>query len=112
MTDNVIPFPIKDKSSLQEALTNIRRTYLNAGLSEADADAAILELRPLLQEFVGDRFESTMTIPADCALTSEQLEIITTAHNKCVQEIFSHFSEKLGIAACVVAGLVARRYDT
>ena len=108
--DNVIPFPIKDKSALQSALATFRKHYATAGLSTQESDAAIEELTPILEKYLGDKFESIMDIPANCGLTAYQADIISSAHNKCVQDIFAHFSEKLGMSLCEIAGLVGSKY--
>src|SRR5664279_83891 len=97
--DNIIPFPIKRTDPLQSILATVRGYYVKAGISETDCDSAIMELRPLLEKYVNDKFESVMDLPAS-GLTDEQVEMIKSAHNKCVQEIFSHYEQKVGMALC------------
>ena len=108
--DNVIPFPIKDKNALQNALATFRKHYATAGLSAQESDAAIHELTSILEKYFCGQFESVMDIPANCSLTDDQAKIIFAAHNKCVQDIFVHYSEQLGMAFCEIAGLVGSKY--
>jgi hypothetical protein len=109
--DNIIPFPIKRTDQLNSVLQTFRGCYLEAGLSEQDCDSALREVRPILEEHLNDKFESVMDIPA-CGLTNEQVEIIKSAHNKCVREILSQYEQKVGLALCQIRGLVGSKYTT
>jgi hypothetical protein len=107
--NNIIPFPIKRTDPLQDVLKTLRGYYLEAGLSDANCDSAIEEVGPLLEKYLNDKFNSVMDLSAS-GLSDEQIEAITAAHNKCVQEIFAHYEEKIGMAICEIAGLVGSKY--
>jgi hypothetical protein len=108
--DNIIPFPIKRTDKLQAILTTIRGNYAKAGLSKASCDAAIEELGAIIEKYL-KKFESVLEIPA-CGLTNDQVDMITSAWNKCVQEIRSHFEEQIGMALCEIAGLIGSKHGT
>ncbi len=107
--DNIIQFPLNNKKQLRTALARAKELFIIAGVSETGAQEAIKELEPLLEPFI-EQHQSVMELPSSAALTNEQIRIITEAHNKCVEEIFQHFTEKLGLAVCTIAGLVGSKY--
>ncbi len=108
--NNIIQFPPR-KDALNHARDVIRGHYATAGLSQAASDAAIAEVKPLLGKYLGGKVEFVMDIPA-CDLTQEQIELITEAHNKCVQQVLQFHYAQIGIAICEIAGLVGSKQTT
>ncbi|NIJ87812.1 hypothetical protein FHR49_000560 [Xanthomonas campestris] len=109
--DNIIPFPTKGKDALSNALQVIRGHYAKAGLSQSASDAAIEEITPIFKKYLGDKVDFAMDIPA-CGLSQDQIDLISAAHSKCVQEIFEYHSQQLGMALCEIAGVVGAKYAT
>lgn len=107
--NNIIQFPPRGKDALSHALEVIRGHYATAGFSQAASDAAIGEVKPLLSKYLGSKIEFVMDIPA-CGLTPVQIDLITEAHNKCVQNVLRYHYEQIGIAICEIAGLVGSKH--
>ncbi len=107
--DNVIPFTSKDKQSLNKALADAREFYLKEGLSEDSASSAVEELGPLLEPFI-QSFSSAMDLPGSIGLSQEQLAQVKSAHDKCVQDIFTYLIGQSRIAMRTITILVGSKY--
>ncbi len=106
--DNVIPFPTSGRDALANALQGGH--YATAGLLQSASDFAIEEITPIFKKYLGGRLEFAMDIPA-CGLSQEQIDLIATAHSKCVQEIVEYHDQQLGLALCEIAGIIGAKYD-
>ena len=103
-------FPITNDHEIKKEILIIKNHLIKAGLSDEKLDAAIIELKPMLDPLFKP-IQSVLDIPGGIGLTQEKISIITDSHSKCIREIFSQFSEIRGYAALVIAGLVGREHS-
>lgn len=107
---NVIPFPTpKEPSAFELALDRVRQTYVAAGLNAADAEAALAEFKPYLEQFAGRR-EVAFMWPEGVQLSEEHQAAIIDEHMRCVTELFEQEKEEVSKALNIIAGLIARQY--
>jgi len=101
----VIEFPGHGEAGIKMALRYFRETYKKAGLSESEISVAMLELEPLIRQFlVRKEFEFDL----HGEFTETQVQLISNAHNECIQEAIKYFSNSLWFALCSIAGLIGR----
>ena len=108
--DNIIQFPSKEKIAIKDMLQSCEDIYKKAGLSDESISSALGELEPILKDIIKP-FQSNMALPGDVGLSQEQADAIADAHNKCVQDIFTHFYQETGAAVRYIAGLIGRQYS-
>lgn len=108
--DNVIPFPLPGNSKeLKSALARIRGLYLQAGLTEASADAALAEFRPILEQFMV-RKAFVFEYKGPVSFTPQQWAVVKAANTQGVRDASEHFKDQLGLALNIIAGLIGRQH--
>lgn len=108
---NVIQFPPNNERDLRASLTWAKNVYMKAGLTTDAADAALTELKPLLEPFF-EPFKTVLDIPLELGLSDEQIEAIRELHNNAVQELIAFHLNKIGLAMQTIAGLVGAKHAT
>jgi hypothetical protein len=101
----IIAFPGHSDIGVKKALAYFRESYAEAGLSNDEIDIAMIELEPIVRQFLV-RKEFAFNLPGD--FNEEQKKYIADTHNQCMQSAISYFSETLWLALCNIAGLIGR----
>lgn len=110
--ENVIPFPIQEIGSFPSVIRKVIAIYKEAGLSDASIEAAIDELKPVLEPLILGRIEFVFEIPSEWALTPEQVELVGAAHDRCMKEAIKIINSQTEIAITTIIGLIGRKYVT
>lgn len=101
----VIDFPGHGDIGIKKALAYFEGVYRKAGLTAPEISAALLELDPIVREFLVRR---EFVFNLDGPFTDEQVQLITRAHNDIMQDAINYFSGQVWLALCNIAGLIGR----
>lgn len=101
----VIEFPGHGESGINKALAYFTSVYRKAGLTDPEISAAVLELEPIIREFLVRR---EFVFELNGSFTEIQVQLISDAHNEAMQAAIKYFSERIWLALCNIAGLIGR----